>query len=196
LIYICATLLSAEKNTFKHFFARFKRDMKYLHAGLLALMLMVMGGVYAETTDMEAIKRLVAEGKRSVALEKLDERIAASADDVEARFLKGLLLLERGDTDAARDVFEELSRRFPRLPESFNNLATIYAREGDYEKARQALLSAIANSPDYPVVRANLGDLYAKLAADAYRKAVELDPKDQASEAKLRLLDQLFAPGG
>jgi Flp pilus assembly protein TadD len=170
--------------------------MKYLHAGLLALMLMVMGGVYAETTDMEAIKRLVAEGKRSVALEKLDERIAASADDVEARFLKGLLLLERGDTDAARDVFEELSRRFPRLPESFNNLATIYAREGDYEKARQALLSAIANSPDYPVVRANLGDLYAKLAADAYRKAVELDPKDQASEAKLRLLDQLFAPGG
>jgi Flp pilus assembly protein TadD len=170
--------------------------MKYLYAGLLALMLITIGGVSAETVTLETIKRLVSEGKQDSALEKLNERILANPQDVQARYLKGLLLLERGDTHAARDVFMEITRQFPQLPEPYNNLAAIHASEGDYEKARQALLNAVTGAPDYPVVRANLGDLYVNLAVAAYRQAVELNPKDQASQAKLKLLEKLFAPGG
>jgi Flp pilus assembly protein TadD len=104
--------------------------------------------------------------------------------------------LEAGDTIAAKEVFSEIARRFPRLPEAFNNLAAIYAENGEYEKARQALLSAIANAPNYAAAQSNLGDLYIKLAADAYRKAADLDPLDPGAGAKLNLLEQAFAPGG
>ena len=92
-------------------------------------------------------------------------------------------------------MFSEIIRQFPQIPEASNNLAAIYAKEGDYEQARQVLLSAIANNPDYPNARVSLGDLYAKLAADAYREALKLNPNDIASKAKLKMLDPLFASG-
>ncbi len=145
-----------------------------------------------ELTDLATIERFVAEGDAPTALAKLDQRIDANSNDVEARFLKGLVLMQYGNRDQARQVFEELVRLFPRFPEPFNNLATIYAAEGDYEKARQALLSASANAPDYATAHANLGDLYAKLAVDAYRQAVQLNPSDSAVKARLKALEQLF----
>lgn len=171
--------------------------LHYLYTGLLAALLTTAGAAWAQQpVDLDAIQRLAAQGDRQQALAKLDERIKANADDVQARFLKGLLLLEQNNTREAREVFSEITRRFPRIPEAHNNLAAIYAREGEYELARQVLLSAIANSPDYSGVRASLGDLYAKLATDAYRKALSLNPNDAASRAKLRLLEQLFGAGG
>jgi len=171
--------------------------MKYLRIVPLSLMLIVVGSVQGQqTTDLATIERQAQAGQLQAALNGLDERISNNTNDVEARFLKGLLLLEQGDTEGARDVFVELSRLFPRIPESFNNLATIYAQQGEYEKARQALLSAVANAPNYPVVRANLGDLYSQLAVEAYREAIALDPEDDASKAKLQALEKLFASGG
>ncbi len=170
--------------------------MNHPHAGLLlALLLAAAGSAVAQSNDLDAIHRLAADDWQA-AVQKLDERIAADADDVQARFLKGLILLDHGQTGRARAVFAEITLLFPRLPEAFNNLAVIYAGEGEYERARQALLSAAANAPDYAAVRANLGDLYAKMALDAYRKALELNPEDAASAAKLELMEQLFSPGG
>ncbi len=168
--------------------------MKILYASLLALILLATVNAQ-EPLNLENIRRVAAGGDVSKALTQLDELIEADTSNVQARFLKGLLLNDQGDTDAARDTFAEIARLFPRLPESFNNLAAIYASEGEYEKARQALLSAAANAPDYPAVRANLGDLYVKLAADAYREALERDPDDQASAAKLQVLERLFGSG-
>jgi Flp pilus assembly protein TadD len=171
--------------------------MKYLRIAPLALMLMMVGSVQGQqATDLATIERQAQAGQWQAALNGLDERISNNTNDVEARFLKGLLLLEQGDTDGAQAVFVELSRLFPRIPESFNNLASIYAQQGEYEKARQALLSAIANAPDYPEVRSNLGDLYTQLAVEAYREAVALDPEDEASKAKLQALEKLFVSGG
>lgn len=125
-----------------------------------------------------------------MALDTLEKKIAANPDDIEAQFLKGLLLFERDNLAAAREVFLNISRRFPYVPEAYNNLAAIYTAEGDYEKARQALLAAIAN--DYPQAQSNLGDLYSKLALDAYRQALAYNPDDSASRAKLVLLENLF----
>jgi len=101
--------------------------------------------------------------------------------------------------DSARMTFSTIAQRYPRLPEAFNNLAAIYAGEGEYEKARNALLSAIANAPDYATVRANLGDLYIKMALDAYEDAMSLDagdPSVEASvEAKREYLLKMFSDG-
>lgn len=164
--------------------------MRYLGAGL-AILLAGMDVVPA-AGDLDAIRALADQGQPREAIAKLDERIAADGNDIQALFLKGLLLLEQGDTSAARDTFQVIARRYPRLPGAFNNLAVIYASEGEYDQARQNLLIAIANAPDYAELRANLGDLYAKMAVDAYRKAVELDAADEGSKAKLRVMESLF----
>ncbi len=138
-----------------------------------------------------ALQRVAAQDDDwKTALGALEKKIAANPDDIEAQFLKGLLLFERDNITAAREVFLTIVRRFPYIPEAYNNLAVIYTAEGDYEKARQALLAAVAN--DYPQAKANLGDLYSKLAADAYREALDYNPDDSASRAKLVLLENLF----
>ena len=173
--------------------------MKYLRVGLLAFVFAAMGAVYAqeqEPVDLASIQKLASQGEYDRAIQYLNEKIEADVNDIQSRFLKGMLLLEQEQTEAAQQTFLEIARQFPRLPESYNNLAAIYADEGEYEKARQALLSAIANAPEYAPVRVNLGDLYSKLALDAYRKALELNPGDDASEAKLRWIEQMFASGG
>jgi hypothetical protein len=62
--------------------------------------------------------------------------------------------------------------------------------------ARQTLLNAISNTPDYSEAKSNLGDLYVKLAVDAYQEALDLNPGDAVSEAKLKLLEQMLVSGG
>lgn len=141
---------------------------------------------------LTAIQRLLDAGRNAAALVALDRRIEADAGDVAARFLKGLALQESGDRASARDVYLEIAKLFPKLPEAFNNLAALYVADGDHEKARQALVSARANAPDYPLVHVNLGDLYLRMAADAYRRAVELNPDDVDAVNRLARLQRLL----
>ncbi len=150
-------------------------------------------GLAVAASDLDTIRALADQGQPQEAIAKLDERIDADGNDIQALFLKGLLLLEQGNIDPARETFQVIARRYPRLPGAFNNLAVIYASEGEYDQARQNLLIAIANAPDYAEPRGNLGDLYAKMAVEAYRKAVELDADDEASKAKLKVMESLFA---
>lgn len=165
--------------------------MNYLHTGFLTLILILAGPAYAETTDVDAIGQLAEEGQQEATLPEPDGHIGDS-EELQARFLEGLSLLEQNDIPAARAVFAEITQSFPRLPEAHNNLAVIYAGEGDYVKAQQALLNAAAQAPDYATVQANLGDLHIKMAVDAYRKTLELNPDDSASQAKLELIEQLL----
>ena len=172
--------------------------MKYFYASLLVLLLSGVVNVHAQDNlpTMAKIQEMVEGGETQASMEFINQRIEADADDVQARFLKGLILLNQGDTSAARDVFSEIARLFPQLPEAFNNLAAIYAKEGEYEKARRALNSAKANAPDYPLIYSNLGDLYVKMAVDAYRHALQLNQADSASAAKLEFLESLFTADG
>ncbi len=147
----------------------------------------------AHADELDDIRKLAEAGQAEVALVRLDELIAARPDAAEPRFLKGTLLLGRGEAAAAREVFLELTRRFPQLPEAHNNLAASYAAIGDYGHARAALDQALATAPDYAAAAANLGDVYLRLAFEAYGRAVELEPGDAAVRAKRNALEKLFA---
>ena len=171
--------------------------MKYLNIGLFILIVVALGSISAQDfAELDTIQRLASQGQWQTAIEQLDRRSAINSNDVESRFLKGLLLLQHNDTAGAREIFSDIVQRFPHLPEAHNNLAAVYAAEGDYELARQTLLNAISNTPDYSKAKSNLGDLYVKLAVDAYQEALKLNPGDAVSEAKLKLLDQMLTSGG
>ena len=78
----------------------------------------------------------------------------------------------------------------------YNNLAVLYGSQGDYDKARAALVAAIRTNPQYATAYQNLGDVYAQLASQAYSKALQLDKSDTTVPPKLVLLRELIANPG
>jgi ketosteroid isomerase-like protein len=70
----------------------------------------------------------------------------------------------------------------------------LYAGQGQFDKARSALEMAIQTNPSYATAHENLGDVYAKLASQAYNKALQLDSSNEAVAPKLALIRELFNP--
>ncbi len=157
--------------------------------GLASLLL--AAPLWAASPAVDEAQALIAKGQLEQALSKLDSHLNSAPQDAEARFTKGLVLVRLNRNDDAAKVFGDLTRDYPQLPEPYNNLAVIYAQQGEYDKAREALEAALATHPSYPVAHENLGDIYAALAAAAYNRAASLDPNNASVKAKLGLINQL-----
>jgi tetratricopeptide (TPR) repeat protein len=67
----------------------------------------------------------------------------------------------------------------------------IYASQGQYDRARAALEQSIRTHPSYATAYENLGDVYAKLASQAYDKALQIDSSNAAAKNKLSLVREL-----
>jgi len=158
---------------------------------LSALWLAVPPTFAASLDDATA---LLKAGQHERALLQINELLESNPKDPEARFLKGVILAEQGDAGAAADVFQRLTQDYPALPEPYNNLAVIYAAQGRYDQARAALEKSIRTHPSYATAYDNLGDVYAKLAGEAYDRALRLDTTDPAGRKKLALVRELAAP--
>jgi tetratricopeptide (TPR) repeat protein len=111
------------------------------------------------------------------------------------RFLKGVILTEQNRQADAIAVFSKLTEDYPDLPEPYNNLAVLYAGSGQYDKARAALENAIRTNPSYATAYENLGDIHARLASQAYDKALQLDSANNGAKSKLTLLRSLAVTG-
>ena len=156
-------------------------------AGIFA----VAAAVQAASPEVQEAQALIAQGQYEQALQRLDRQIRATPQDRDARFTRGLVLVHLNRNDDAARAFADMTRDFPDLPEPYNNLAVIYAQQGDYDKARAALEKALATHPSYAVAHENLGDIYAALSAAAYNRALSLDPNNAPVRAKLTLVNQL-----
>ncbi len=139
------------------------------------------------------IQRLMKQNQLPQALEKVDVFIASKPKDAQGRFLKGLILTDMGRPADAIAVFTKLTEDFPELPEPYNNLAVLYAQQKQYDKARSSLEMAIRTHPSYSIAHENLGDVYAKLASQAYDKALQLDSSNAATQSKLSMIKELIS---
>ena len=147
----------------------------------------------ADNPAVNEIQRLMKQGQMSQAMDKAEQLISARPRDAQGRFLKGLILTETGRQADAIAVFTRLTEDFPELPEPYNNLAVLYAQQKQYDKARSALEMAIRTHPSYSIAHENLGDVYAKLASQAYNKALQLDSSNKATQSKLAMIKDLTA---
>ncbi len=155
-----------------------------------AVLLAVAATVHGdEITD---IGKLLRGGQLDQASQRVDAFLAGKPRDAQGQFLKGLILTEQNKTADAITTFTRLTELYPELPEPYNNLAVLYAGQGNYERARQALEMAIRTHPSYATAHENLGDVYAKLASQAYDKALQLDKGNKAAQTKLNLIKDLF----
>ena len=165
------------------------------HAVLLTGALLLCASIGAYADDIEDANQLFKQGQRSQALDKVNGYLANKPKDAQARFLKGLILTEQGQTADAIKIFSALTDDYPELPEPYNNLAVLYAGQGQYDKARLLLEMAISTHPSYATAHENLGDIYAKMASQAYDRALQLDHGNTATQTKLAMIQNLFAGG-
>ena len=147
-----------------------------LHAGL---------ALADEYTD---VSQMLRAGRLAEALARVDRHLASKPRDPQMRYFKGVIQRESGQSAEALATFTKLTEDYPELPEPYNSLAVIHAAQGDFDKARVALEMAIRANPAYATAHENLGDLHARLARQAYCKALQLDASNSGLQSKLTAL--------
>ena len=143
--------------------------------------------------DYADVSKLMRAGQYAEALTRSDQYLATKPKDPQMRFLRGVIQTETGKTSDAIATFTQITQDYPELPEPYNNMAVLYAGQSQFDKARAALEMAIRTNPSYATAHENLGDVYAKLASQAYSKALQLDGGNAGVQPKLALSRTLFS---
>ncbi len=169
------------------------RSLSKLLIQFLFALSFIACNVFAD--ELKDISQLSDQGQQAAALERVNAYLAANPKDPQAMFMKGIILVESGKRDDAIKTFTDLTSKYPNLPEPYNNLAVLYADAGEYDKAKKALETAIKTHPSYATAHENLGDIYARMASEAYDKALQLDNGNSRAQSKLSMIKDLFGTG-
>ena len=163
----------------------------YLRPQSLLRLLAVSGFLLAGSAQADMygdVSALTKAGNTAEAIAKADQYLSSNSRDPQMRFLKGVAQSKAGDLQAAAATFEALIQEYPELPEPYNNLAVIYANNGELNKARDALEMAVRNNPNYA------GDIYARLAHASYNNSIKLNSNNRALKLKLSTLTEMLQP--
>jgi len=163
---------------------------RLLASAVSVTLLALAPAVHADA--LQDINKQIKQGQYPQALEQVDKYLAGKPKDAQGRFLKGIVLTEMNKPNEAIAIFSKLTEDYPELPEPYNNLAVIYAQQKQYDKAKQALEMAIRTHPSYATAHENLGDIYARLASQAYDKALQIDSSNSSAQNKLALIRDLM----
>ena len=143
-------------------------------------------------SNLEQIKILLKNGNYSRAEILVNKSIEDNLNNPELLFYKGIIETNIGKNNQAIDTFRNLTEKFPELPEPFNNLAVLYAEKGQFILAKEILEQAIKTNPSYLTAHINLGDIFTKMASEAYNNALEIDESNNIAITKLSMITQLF----
>lgn len=150
----------------------------------------------ASASDLDQAQALWLQGKRSDAVQRLEQALRQSPNDARLRFSLAVMQMELGQTQAAEAGLRSLTQDFPDLADPFNNLAVIHAARGELEAAQRALEQAVRLQPEHAQAQENLGDVLLRLAARAYGLALKQSSGDTAAlQLKLRSTQELIARG-
>lgn len=154
-------------------------------------MLVLLGAgcvLNSHADEFSEASQLVRANQLPQALTKVETFLIDKPADPRMRFLKGTIQRQLGNANEAITTFTQLTQDYPELPEPYNNLAVLYAGQGQFEQARAALEMAIRTHPGFATAHENLGDVYVRLAGLAYQKALQLDPGNTSIQPKLAQL--------
>ena len=143
-------------------------------------------------TEVHAVADLLKAGEYLAALTLLEDLKPLRPCDPDLLFLEARVYETAGETDRAITLYEVLIGLFPNFPEPYNNLAALYATRGNLQRAEALLLRGLATHTTYRQLQRNLSRVYVAWAAQAYRKALSIEPTTGSANVTslaLRLLD-------
>lgn len=161
---------------------------------MAAALLLVLGSALGSPAWADVygdVQQLAATGQSAPALAQADAYIQAHPNDPQMRFIKAGILGNIGRMQDAQQLLEQLTQQYPELAEPWNNLAVMYAGQGELGKARSALRSALRIRPDYATALENLGDVQVREALQSYERAHALDPGNTRLAPKIHQLQSV-----
>ncbi|WP_293597374.1 MULTISPECIES: tetratricopeptide repeat protein [unclassified Polynucleobacter] len=133
------------------------------------------------------IEKLVKAKKYPEAIDLINQQLKKTPGNVQLRYVKARMQIEMRQWELAKKTLVEITQQFPELPEPYNNLAALAANQGNWIEARDYLELALKLRPSYTVASANLGEVYIRLAAQAYDNAAKdavLNQRQYTNRAK------------
>ena len=155
--------------------------------------LLILAAGCARADEAQDVNKMINANQLDQAMQRVDATLTQKPKDAQMRFFKGVILTQEGKNTDAISVFLHLTQDYPELPEHYNNLAVLYAAQGDYQKARAALEMAVRTHPGYATAQENLGDIYAELASQSYQRAIQLDANDGVAKKKLAAIQTVLS---
>lgn len=140
-------------------------------------------------SDLDA---LIADGSYNDALALIEKVERRGNLPPEMQLKRGIVLMQLGDTEEARKVFERLRDAYPTQAAPYVNLAAIDARADDLERASQNLVKARDLAPKQASTHESLGRIQLGLAWKSFKLAAELDPGRQALLRKNEMIESLI----
>jgi len=125
---------------------------------------------------------LLASGKMDAARAEFDQMAQRDPKNVAAKTMAAMIVHSQNKTADAKKRYQAIIEADPTAAVAANNLAWIYAEEGErLDDALRLAQSASARLPDNPEVNDTLGWIYVKrelpaMAIPAFQKSVEKDP--------------------
>lgn len=119
----------------------------------------------------------------------LKSALGLQPDNLNLQLRLGGVYLSRNDSSAARDVFRELTERFPHSDRAWASLGLLDAQLGNEERALLELDQALKENPLLPEVQLGYGELLlrqgrAAAALAAFQAAQNLLPDDPQLEGR------------
>lgn len=141
-----------------------------------------------QTDPHEEVRKLLRQGKYAQAKALVEKGLSTNPRDPQMRFWQGFIFEQLGEIAQAQSIYLALTQDYPELAEPHNNLGVLYAAQGDYAKAQEAIEAALRVNPRYPEAQENLGDILVQLARQAYERALAINPKQTALTQKIQRL--------
>jgi tetratricopeptide (TPR) repeat protein len=160
---------------------------------LIILFLSLLNVQFSIAADIDVVKiKSMITSSPTIALEEINRLIEINPNNHNLLFLKAVTQTRLEEKDHAIKTYNILIERFPKLPEPYNNLAVLYAEQNKLVEAKEILEKALKTNNSYSIAHINLGDVYTRMASEAYRKAFELN-KSPVANNKLQLINELFS---
>src|SRR2546427_12988315 len=103
----------------------------------ILLFALAISALSVRADELQDIDRLLKQGQHAQALERVNRYLSQRPKDAKGRFIKGLILVEQNNVAEAIEGFTAPSRDYPEVPDPYNNLAVLYAAQGQSEQTRQ-----------------------------------------------------------
>jgi len=140
------------------------------------------------STPHNDVRKLLRQAKYPQALLLVNKGLTTNPRDPQMRFWQAYIFEQLDQPKMAQQVYLDLTREYPELPEPHNNLGAIYAAQGDYPNAKASLDAALRANPNYAAAHENMGDLLVNMARQAYERSLTVEPKQRGISQKIERL--------